>query len=148
MSENSGGRFMKAPNVATLKKYLNALTKTKAKYITAERLSKVLGLYPEVINETLSFFDPMINMDPDYDLLELVPQIKEFIIKEEEKKTPVIRSEAITKKSLDEYESISDFIYQKMSIGGMIDRNAYLNDKDLRVLKKLIAEEQTKRKKK
>ena len=39
-----------------LKKYLSALTKIKAKYVTAERLSRVIGVYPEVINETLSYF--------------------------------------------------------------------------------------------
>ena len=42
---------MKKPNVNTLKKYLNAMNKIKAKYITAERLSRVIGVYPEVIKE-------------------------------------------------------------------------------------------------
>ena len=31
--------------------------------------------------------------------------------------------------------------------GGLVDKNAYLSDRDLRVLKKLIQEEQNKRKK-
>ena len=60
---------MKAPNVSTLKKYLSAMAKIKKKYITAERLSKVVGVYPEIINENLSYFDPMINMDYEYNLL-------------------------------------------------------------------------------
>lgn len=139
---------MKAPSITTLKKYLTAILKIKAKYITPERLSKVLGLYPEVITETLSYFDPMINMDPEYDVLELVPAIKDYIAKEEEKKTPVIRTEFVTRKNLDEYESVGDFIYRKMSVGGLIDKNAVLTDKDLRMLKKLISEEQTRRKNK
>ena len=37
---------MKKPNVSVLKKYLNAMGKIKAKYITSERLSRVIGVYP------------------------------------------------------------------------------------------------------
>lgn len=139
---------MKAPSVTILKKYLTAMQKIKAKYITAERLSKVVGVYPEIINETLSFFDPMLMMDPTADLLELVPQIKQYIIDIEEKKAPVARKDLVTKKQVLEYESINDFVYQKMSFGGMLNREAYLSDKDLKILKKLIQEEQDKRKKK
>lgn len=139
---------MKAPSVTVLKKYLNAMLKIKAKYVTAERLSKVVGVYPEIINETLSYFDPMLMMDPSADLLELIPQIKQYIVDIEEKKTPVVRKDLVTKKQVLEYESINDFVYQKMSFGGMLNREAYLSDKDLKILKKLIAEEQEKRKKK
>lgn len=139
---------MKAPNVTTLKKYLTAMSKTKAKYVTSERLSKIIGQYPEVISENLSYFNPMITMDPSYNLLELIPQIKSFINDIEDKKTPVVHAEAITKKVLDEYSSINDFVYRKMSVGGIIDKNAILTDKDLRILKKLINEEQLKRKNK
>ena len=60
---------MKAPSVTILKKYLSAMQKIKAKYITAERLSKVVGVYPEIINENLSYFDPMLAMYPSADLL-------------------------------------------------------------------------------
>lgn len=51
---------MKAPSVNVLKKYLSAMGKIKAKYITAERLSRVMGVYPEVISETLSYSYPSI----------------------------------------------------------------------------------------
>ena len=70
---------MKQPSISVLKKYLSAMGKIKKKYVTADRLSKEVGIYPEVINETLSFFDPMVNMDYEYNLLELVPQIKQYI---------------------------------------------------------------------
>ena len=46
---------MKEPNVKDLKKYLQGMAKLpKAKYITSERLSRIIGIYPEVINENLS----------------------------------------------------------------------------------------------
>ena len=138
--------FMKTPSVSVLKKYLSALSKIKRKYVTVEQLSRVVGVYPEVISETLSYFEPMLMMDPDYDVLSLVPQIKQYINEVEEKKNPVPTPEFISKKVVDEYESVVDFIYQKMSVGGIIDKGATLSDKDLRILKRLIGEELKKRK--
>lgn len=143
---------MKAPNVSNLKKYLSAMAKIKKKYITAERLSKVVGVYPEIINENLSYFDPMINMDYEYNLLELVPQIKEYIEKVEEEKakakTPKLERAPIRKQDFTKYDGIGDFIYQKMTIGGMLDKYMNLTDADLKILKKLIQEELANRKKK
>lgn len=137
---------MKAPSVNVLKKYLSAMGKIKAKYITAERLSRVMGVYPEVISETLSYFEPMLMMDTGYNLLELVPTIKDYINDLEEKKVPVERAEVVNKKDIEEYESVVDFIYKKMSVGGIIDRGAVLSDRDLRVIKKLATEELKRRK--
>lgn len=138
---------MKTPSIAVLKKYLAAMTKTKAKYITTEKLSRILGVYPEIIAETLSYFDPMVNMDYEYDLTELIPSIENYIDKSQANKPVTIKKNLVTQKILDQYSSIGDFIYKKMTIGGLLDPNTELNDKDLKILKKLIAEEQQKRKK-
>ena len=140
--------MMKAPSVSVLKKYLSALGKIKAKYVTAERLSRVVGVYPEIISENLSYFEPMLMMDPSYNLLDLVPVIKQYITDLEEKKVPVQPMDVVNRKQLDEYESVTDFIYKKMSVGGIIDKGAYLSDKDLKILKRLIGEELKKRKNK
>ncbi|MBR2506230.1 MAG: hypothetical protein IKB70_04815 [Bacilli bacterium] len=140
---------MKKPSVTTIKKYLAAILKIKAKYVTSERLSKVLGVYPETINETLSYFDPMICMDYSYNLMDLVETLKEFVENDDNKQDPIDRSEAVYKSDLAPYESIMDFLYQKYTIaGGLIDKNARLSDADLRILKKLVLEEIAKRKKK
>lgn len=147
MNKKEVRETMKGPSVAVLKKYLAAMSKTKAKYITPEKLSRIIGVYPEVISETLSFFDPMINMDYEYDLTELIPAIEEYINKSQEKKPVLIKKNLVTQKILDQYSSIGDFIYKKMTIGGLLDPNTELSDKDLKILKKLIAEEQLKRKK-
>ena len=85
-------------------------------------------------------------MQPDYNLLELVPAMKQYVIDKEENKVKEAKGPAIKKKQLEEYESVTDFIYKKMTYGGVVDKNAYLSDTDLRILKKLIAEEQAKRK--
>ena len=122
--------------------------KIKKRYITSEVLSRYVGVYPEVINENLSYFEPLMTMDSSVNILELVPAIKQYIIDEEEKKTPVIRVAPVNKKEVDLYESLNDFVYKKYSVGGMIDKGAELSDKDLRIMKKLVAEELAKRKKK
>ncbi len=132
---------MKGPSVAVLKKYLNAMTKKKVKYMTCERLSHIIGVYPDVIAETLSYFEPMLKIDSSFDLLTLIPQIKEYIQNEEDKKSPSAPKVVATKKDVMEYESVSDFVYKKMTFAGMVDRNVVLNEKDLRILKRLVNEE-------
>ena len=138
---------MKEPSVKELKKYLQAMAKLpKAKYITSERLSRIVGIYPEVINETFSYFDPMIMMDYEYNLLELVPAMKKFIEDKEAKRAPTPKPVMVKKDEIDAYENYFDFIYKKLTYGGMIDRNVNLSDKDLKILKRLISEELANRK--
>ncbi len=140
---------MKQPSVTTIKKYLTAISKIKAKYITPEKLSKFVGIYPDIIQETLSYFDPLLNMDPEYNLLELVQPMKKYIVDQEENKIKPVHKPSVTKKTLDEYDSVADFIYKKLTIaGGIVNKNAELSDTDLRILKRLVNEEQAKRKKK
>ena len=139
---------MKGPSVAVLKKYLTAMSKNKVKYMTCERLSHIVGVYPEVIAENLSYFYPILNMDPSYDLLALIPQIKEYIQEEEEKKAAPIHKVTATKRDVVEYESVSDFVYKKMTFAGMVDRSLVLNEKDLRDRKRLVNEELAEHKKK
>ena len=53
----------------------------------------------------------------------------------------------IKKNDWEQFDSVSDFIYKRMTFtGGLLDRNVVLSDKDLRILKKLITEEQQARK--
>ena len=138
---------MKEPSVKELKKYLQGMAKLpKAKYITAERLSRIVGIYPEVISENFSYFDPMIKMDYEYNLLELVPAVKKFIEEKEAKRVPVPKPVAVKKDEVDLYENYFDFIYKKLTHGGMIDWSVQLSDKDLKILRKLINEELSNRK--
>ena len=138
---------MKEPNVKDLKKYLQGMAKLpKAKYITSERLSRIVGIYPEVINENLSYFDPMVKMDYEFNLLELVPQMKKFIEAKEAKRAPTPKPIVVKKDEIDLYDNYFDFIYKKLTYGGMIDKSVELSDKDLKILKKLISEELANRK--
>ena len=141
---------MSKPSVTTVKKYIAALTKKKYMYIKSERLSMMIGISEEKINEDLSYFEPMIIMDYTYNLLDLIPALKEFVLNDENKKNQRVVKDVVTKKQLSQYDSIADFVYQKMTIpgSGLINQSVVLSDADLRALKRLIQEEQDRRKKK
>ena len=128
-------------NKTTAKKYLTAIESSKKKFLTCEGLSRTMGIYPEIIAENLSYFEPMLAMDPSYDLKELIPALKTYIEEENQKsqKAPVIK---VNKKELNEYKSVSDFLYKKMTtVGGLVDKYATLSETDLRILKKLVQNE-------
>ncbi len=137
---------MKTPSLTTLKKYLSVMNKSKKKYITADYLSNQVGVYPEVIVENLEYFEPMLAMDPEYNLLDLRDDIQKYIDNKETKKPLIDPNIVVKKTALEGYESVTDFIYQKLSIGGIIDKGKELSEKDLRILRKLITEELNKRK--
>ena len=53
----------------------------------------------------------------------------------------------VKKRDVEQYDSIYDFVYRKMTnAGGLLDKNVILSDADLKILKKLISEEQARRK--
>ena len=60
---------------------------------------------------------------------------------QEEKKAPAAPKVVAKRKEVDEYESVSDFVYKKMTFAGMVDRNLVLHEKDLRILKRLVNDE-------
>ncbi len=125
------------------KKYLSAIKSSKKKHLSCEALGREMALYSDVVREQLSFFEPLITMDLDYDCHDLVNQIEEYIESLEEKKTPNERI-VIRKDKLNEYSSIGDFVYKKFTIGGLVDRGITLSEVDLKVLKKLVNEELSK----
>ena len=126
-------------NKTLAKKYLSAIRSSNKKCLTSEQLSRVIGIYPEVINEQLSTFEPMLAMDPSFNLKDLVPTIEEYIEKEEASKVKKSKFEA--KKKASKYKGVSDFVYQKLTVSGLVNRNAQLSVEDLKVLRKLVNEE-------
>jgi len=135
----------KQPNLSSLKKYARALRKYRGKKMTAELLSSRINVYPEVITDCLSYFEPMLAMDTDYNLLELLPAIDKFIQENDETKDAV--SPINKQPKIKEFDSIYDFVFKKMTVGGVLDKNLFLSDKDLNSLTKLIKSEQKRRKK-
>lgn len=124
-------------NKTQAKKYLSFIKNTNKRCLTCDQLSRHIGIYPEIIAEQLSFFEPMLAMDPDYDLKDLIPSIENYISSLETKKHKS-SDISVVKKTTSKYKDVNDFIYQKMTIGGFIDRSIKLNETDLKILRKLI----------
>ena len=141
---------MAKPTKAEVKRILGALRRSKKKFVTLEALSRLVGLYPDVLAETLAYFEPMIRMDPSINTRDLVPALEEYL-KEPMKpvaSNPKPKKIAISKKELAEYSSIADFVYKKMTnVGGLVDTSKKLSDEELRILEKLVQRETQKRRK-
>lgn len=126
-------------NKTTAKKYLSAINGSKRKHLTCEGLSLYMGIYPEIIASELSEFEPMLAMDPSFNLRELIPALEAYIEEQsKEKKEPRI---AVKKAEISQYKSVADFVYNKMTIGGLVDRNIPLSEKDLKLLRHLVNQE-------
>lgn len=121
------------------KKYLKAMKANKTKYLTCEILAKDIGIYPDIIANTLSCFDPLITMDMTYDLRNIQHQLNEFV-KEKEANRHVSRKP--TKLVETKYKSVNDFVFNKYVVaGGLMDRSIELNAEDLKELKKVVTNE-------
>jgi len=125
--------------VEDAKKYLKAMKANKAKYLTCELLAKDIGIYPDVIANTLSYFDPLITMDMSYDLRNIQNALTEFV-KEKDANRHVTRKP--TKIVETKYKSVNDFVFSKYVVaGGLMDRSIELNSNDLKELKKVVTNE-------
>ena len=140
---------MGKPTKAEVKRILGALKRSKKKFVSLEALSRLVGLYPDVLGETLAYFEPMIRMDPTINTRDLTPALQEYVaepIKPADPNKP--KRVVVSKKELSQYSSIADFAYKKMTnVGGLVDTSMTLSDEDLRVLEKLVQNEITRRKK-
>ncbi len=126
-------------NVTSLRKIHATIKSTKAKYLTADILSRAIGLLPEKISEICAHFDPLAMIDYTFDLKPLLPAIEAYLA-ELDKEKPV-RKRNITKKELSPYQSVVEFIYEKMTFGGIVDKSVVLSDVDLRTIRRLATDE-------
>ncbi len=136
-------------SLSKIKKIHSAIKQDKHKFLSLDMLSRKLGIYSDVLGEELSEFNPLIFMDSSLNMKSLLPQLEERIneLEKEKAKQPKQPRVVATKKEVMEYRSIQSFIYAKMTgAGGLVDTSAVLDDKDLRILQKLVANEIVKRK--
>lgn len=140
---------MAALSLTRLKRIYSVIKNDKRKFVSLDMLSRKLGIYADILGAELSEFAPMILMDPGINMKSLLPDLEQRIseleaIKAEQPKQPRV---AVSKKEVLGYKSIQSFVYAKMTgAGGLVDTSAYLDDKDLRILQKLVANEIAKRK--
>ena len=137
------------PTKADIKRILGGLKRSKKKFVTLDVLSRVVGLYPDVLADTLSYFEPMIRMDPSINIRDLEGQLKEYIAEPIKPVSPdKPKRVVVSRKELSQYSSIPDFVLKKMTnVGGLVDTSAKLSDEDLLVLDKLVQGELKRRKK-
>ncbi|MDD3383754.1 MAG: hypothetical protein PHX46_02970 [Bacilli bacterium] len=119
------------------RKYLIIIQKLKKKNITINDIAMSIGIRDSVIREDLAYFDPIIRLDEKYNVATLINPLEKLINTKSPSKKHIKKSKVKTI-----YEGIGDFVYKNMTIpGGIINRNAILNEKQLKDLKKLINEE-------
>lgn len=134
------GANMNKPSKKQAQRIASALKKGKRKVITLDALSRLVGVYPDVLGEQLVYFSPLILMDPSINCKELLPQIEEYVKNfEAPKKEKAPSSPAVKKKDVSEYKGVNDFVYKKMtSAGGLVDPSSRLSQKDLKILHRLV----------
>ena len=70
---------MAKPTKAEIKRILGALKRSKKKFVPLESLSRLVGLYPDVLADTLAYFEPMIRMDPSINTRDLMPAMQDYL---------------------------------------------------------------------
>jgi hypothetical protein len=133
-----------------LQKILSALQKAKRKYVSLDDLSKMVGLYPEVLGADLTYFEPLVLMDSSLNMMDLVAPIESYLAEETERKKaePTPKRVVASSKEMSEVPTIASFVYAKMTFaGGLVDPSSKLSDHDLHLLEKLVLREVKARKK-
>lgn len=113
------------------RKYLRIISNKK--HLTFHELSLEVGIMEDILREQFSVFDPMVRMIEEYDVVELIPAIEEYLVP-----TKVMPKRTTSSKP-SAYESIGDFVYANMTVpGGIVDRGMELNLSQLKALRKLV----------
>ena len=115
------------------KLYLEGLLKAKRKHINTYDLAQTVGIVEDFIRDELSNLEPMVRLDLDYNLMDLLPALEQFV------GTKTSNKKAGPKVKTQKYQNIAEFVYKNMTVsGGIIDQAFELNDQQLKDLKKLV----------
>ena len=140
---------MEKPTKAEVQRILGALKRSKKKVVDLDLLSRLMGRYPDVLADTLSYFEPMIRMDPTINIRDFAADMEAYLEEPLKTKPAKPKKLAVKKTEVAKYASIGDFIYRKMTtVGGLVDPTIRLSDEDLRILEKLVEAETKRRQKK
>lgn len=121
------------------RKLSSSIKKIKKKYITLEMLAKTVGVYPDVLGRELSYFEPMILMDPELNLVSLPEKLDAYADELEAKKAPAPKKVVVRAQELEDYKDTTDYIYRHLTgAGGLFYPSYKMSEKELRTLNKLI----------
>ena len=136
---------MKAPRLTTVKKALQSLRASKAKYVSLDDLARLLGVYSDVLGDELSYFAPSILLDPSFNVRSIEPYLESYA----QEHSSTRRIKPASQREVDAYDSVAAFVYGKMTnAGGLVDPSLRLDDHDLRLLAKVVKKERALLKKK
>jgi hypothetical protein len=124
----------------TYRLILMGLKQSHHMHVTCTDLSQVIGIYPDVIQQALSIFHPMLMMDIDFNILPLTPMIEDFLKapnKPKRKSSPSAKKQTKLS-STQAMDNFYDFMYEKMTIAGFYDKNLTLSEKDLKKARLLL----------
>jgi len=118
------------------KVYLKAINGWKRKYMSVSDLSKLVGIYEDVVRDQLATFDPMIRLMDDVNVLTLKGQLEEYASAAPKK---VVKKNKGAKAN---YKGVVDFVYRNMTLpGGIVDSSVQLTFEQLKELKRVVNEE-------
>ena len=116
-------------------KYISIMEDWSSSEMNVKDLALNVGIYEDVIANELANFDPLIRLYTDYNILQILPELKKKY------QTKRRGQSAVTIKA-DEYTSVADFVYQNMTMpGGIVDPNIILDKEQLKILRKLVNQE-------
>lgn len=121
------------------KKYLKFLKESKSKIIGLHKLSLGTNVREDIILDQFCEFDPLLKMLDDVNFKKFIPDLENVIAvaNSVKKKTPKKK-----KVKTANYNSIKDFIYDKMLLtGGFIDRSYEFDEDDIKTLRLLCTRE-------
>ena len=100
-------------------------------------MSKVSGFKIDVIKDYISNFYGMINLDDQYNLKDLVPELEAYLasLENNTKKKPLKK---ISHKEYAQYKSFLDFVNKKMTSGGILDMGYQLTSEDKKIIKHFL----------
>ena len=103
---------MTAPKKSNIKKYVTIIKSSKDKYITVDDLSRMIGIYQDIIQNDLSYFDPMIKIDTNFDILTILSDLQKYIKidKKQPKKTNNIKKDNKLDREASKFQSVQDFV--------------------------------------
>ena len=100
-----------------VKKYYDTIKNSNKKYVDSSYLSSIMGIREDVIREDLSYFDDLIRLLDDFNLVDILPLLHNYI-----------NTRTKREKTSTNYESVTDFIYKNMTDhGGLVNKNVKLN---------------------
>ena len=121
------------------KKYLKYLEESKSKIVTLHKLSLGTNIQEDVILDEFVEFDPLIRMIENTNFKKFIPDLQAVVeaAKAVKKKAPKKKKA----KSMN-YNSIKEFIYDKMLLtGGFVDRSYEFEENDIKTLRLLCTRE-------